>query len=254
MNYEQQLMLNRREAGAQEQPWKAEWKVLETTKYAYDPTYDYVYEGGVLKRLTNEYKSTGNYDDPDLAALSVLTQQPTSNGKVNKHKLSWVYWIDYKKKDFIKSWSPKDDEGLNYMWLTFNFKDNTPITTVIQDMARITNLPIFGKCKLTYCYEYYTEKGNHPHVHMLVELKRTGTIPMSSIQDKVFQQKKLKEYMTIYYQFSWASLYDKRCQKRAVLMAYLSGDKIETKAIKCEKDKQFRQENNLQELYIKDNN
>lgn len=254
MDYDRQLEQNRLAAGLTPQPWQAEWQVLLSSKYAYDPTYDYVGEGGTLARLTNEYKRQGIHDDPVVAARNVLISQPTQESNVNKHKLAWVYWIDYKKKDFIKDWKPRDDQGLNYMWLTFNFKDDTPILIVLQDMARIINLPIFSRCTLTYCYEYYGEAGTHPHVHMLVELKRTGTIPFSSIEDKVFQMKKLREYLNIKYKFSWAKDFEKRCQKRAVIHAYLDGDKIDKKVTNSLKDKLWRQENNLEDKYIKDNN
>lgn len=253
MNYEQQLQQNRIEAGQDAKPWLAEWNLLLTTKYAYDPTYDYVGEGGTLSRLANEYKREGIYDDPVVAARNVLTQQPTEKSAVNKHKLAWVYWIDYKKKDFIKDWKPKDDEGLNYMHITLNFTDKMPMNEVLVETHRIVNLPILERTKITYSYEYYTDKGNHPHVHMLVELKRTGTISPSSFIDDVFKKKALKEKLNVHYKFSWARDYEKRCDKRAVVLAYVSGNKIEEKMANVEKDKLWRRENNLEDLYIKDN-
>lgn len=252
MNYEQQLQQNRINAGQDGQPWLSEWKQLLSTKYAYDPTYDYVGEGGTLGRLSAEFKRDGIHDDPVVAARNVLVLQPTEKSNVNKHKLAWVYWIDYKKKDFIKDWKPKDDEGLNYMWITLNYSPNMSVCDVLLETARIVNLPILARSKRTYCFEYNTDSGSHPHVHMLVELKRTGTVAMSSFLDDVYKKKSLKENLAVDYKFSWAKQYEKRCQKRPILIAYLNGDKIDKKVSNSVKDKLWRQENNIDDIYVKD--
>lgn len=161
-------------------------------------------------------------------------------------------WLSHKYKYFKKNWKPNQDEGLGYMHLTFNFKPETEAVEFVLDMARITNLAIFDDCKLTYCYEYFGSKGEHPHVHMLVELNRTGTISMSTIEQKVFQDKKVKEYMSIKYQFSWAKKYQHFCRPRSVHLAYIQGHKIPSKMSQVAQDKLWRSENNLEDIYIRE--
>lgn len=257
MNYEQQL-INNSALNNSEPDWKQSWLIeKEKEEYKYNPTYDYLYEGEVYKKLVNYYKFVMKYPNPEEVVQSIFFTVPEFYD-VNKHKLSWVYWIDYKRDEFRKNWKPTNNNGLAYLWLTWNFKHDTSIEKVKIEIDRITNHSIFSKCKLTYCYEFHTEKGSHPHVHMLVELKRTGTINPSDIKDKLFTKNLLKIHSkeAFKYLYSWATgkYIDKRCKNKDIYLAYLSGNKKNEKENNCDNDKNWRQLNNLENLYIKENN
>lgn len=161
-------------------------------------------------------------------------------------------WLFHKKKFFKKNWKPnQEDKGLGYMHLTFNFHPDTDINVFKLDMSRIVNLAVFDDCNLTYSYEYYGSNKCHPHCHMLVELTRTGTKSKSTIEEKVFQMKKLKEYMSIQFQFSWANKDSFKVRSRAVTLAYIQGKKTEDKIEQVEKDKLWRQLNNIEDIYFR---
>ena len=160
-----------------------------------------------------------------------------------------------KAREGGKKWKHNDvqDAGLNFMFITLNYKQGTDINKVILDTARIINLPVLSNTKITYTYENYTDTGNHPHVHCLIELNRTGTISMSKLLEKIYQDKKLKDYLAVDVKFSWAKEFTKRCQKRSVCLAYVSGNKIEKKSENSDLDKIWRIENNLEDIYYKEN-
>lgn len=162
-------------------------------------------------------------------------------------------WLSHKYKLFKKNWKPEGnkDSGLGYMVLTFNFKPETDIQVVKGDIARIVSLAIFDDCNLTYGFEYYGSENCHPHCHMLVELTHTGTKSKSTIDQKVFQDKKLREYMTIRYQFSWARKDSFKVRSRAVSLAYVQGKKTEDKMEQVEKDKIWRKLNDLEDTYYR---
>lgn len=250
MNYEQQLQANRLEVGITESPMMLEWKIIKEQKYPYDPCYDYAQE--VFPRLQADLKRDG-FREPETTARSILFAPPEFTN-INKHKTAYWYWIDYKYSDYKRNWKPKDTDGLNYMWLTFNFSPDVSIQDIQNEISRIINLPIFKSTTLSYVYEYYTEHGGHPHVHMLVEFNRTGTISISTLKQVIFQKKALKSIMNLSYKMSWSKDYKDRTEKRAVYkLGYLLGKKIESKLLNCEKDKEYRKINNLEQLYIKEN-
>lgn len=255
MNYDDRLKFNREQQGLTAEPWRVEWNILkETDDYKYNPTYDYLFEGGVLDRVINEYKRDSRFTEPELAARGLFTEVNSND----KHKLAYIYWLDYKKDDFKKKWKPNSvSQGLSYLWLTWNFKPDASLAEVKSQINRIVNHSIFSKCKLTYNFEYYTGSGTHPHVHMLVELQRTGNINPADIKDKIFS-KELKKIMSVdafNYLYSWATgkYIEKRCKSKEIYLAYLSGNKKESKDENCDKDKEWRQLNNLENLYIKEN-
>lgn len=247
MNYQQQLSYNRGQEPLDAE-WKQEWEVLKIDKYRYDPTYDYLADirGRYIKELDIECgKGQG------LLIFNSIFCDPKSN--TDKHKLAYHFWLDYKYKDFRRDWKPKDVDGLNFMWLTFNFSSVCSVSDIVLEITRIVNLAEFAQTKLSWCYEFYTASGSYPHVHMLVELKRTGTIKPSGLEQKIFQKKTLREIMNWNYKLSWAKDYRDRTQKRAVHLAYLDGMKNEKKQEHCLKDEEWRIENHLHKLYIKDN-
>lgn len=246
MDYSQQLANNRGIEGNIPE-WKAEWESLKIADYKYDPTYDYLadFRNRYIKEMDNQY---GKGEGLLIFNGLFFSNETTTD----KHRLAYAYWLDYKYNDFRRDWKPRDSDGLNYMWLTFNFNKDMPVGIVVLEISRIINLSILKDCKLSYCYEYYTENGYHPHVHMLVELKRTGTIKPSELEQKIFQKKDLNTVMNWNYKISWAKTFKDRTNKRAVHQAYLNGMKIEKKQDDCAKDDIWRQENNLEKLYIKE--
>lgn len=250
LSYSQELRENRERNSAPIDPCYEEYKLLKRTKkpYLYDECYDYATEA--LPHLIKTYKNWG-FDDYELAARNALFEK--FNPNISLHKRAYTYWEDMAWEKFKKEWKPKDVDGLNYIWMTLNFHPQVSVPDIILEVSRIINLPIFAQTKISYCYEYYTDKGSHPHVHMLIELKRTGCISFSKINEKIFQKKSLKEVLNLNIKMSWAKEYTDRTQRRAVHQAYLAGNKIEEKQEKCELDKLWRKENNLEELYIKEN-
>lgn len=178
------------------------------------------------------------------------------NTPVEQQRRIYRWWLDNKYFEFRKTWKPNSgkNDGLNYLFITLNFSPDTQVTKMLEETNRIVSLSVFSRCKLTYCFEYYTSDGTHPHVHILVELLKTGTIPMSSILEKIYQKKSLRDIMKDNIKFSWASDYKKRSQSRAVCLAYVTGNKCDDKNPKTELDKKWRQENNLEQMYIRENN
>jgi len=172
---------------------------------------------------------------------------------IKKHYYNW--WVDNQYPAFSKNYNPDtvQDAGLNFMFVTFNFKDDTDVNVMKMDMARIFNLPVFKMTTITYTYEHCSSQGHHPHVHALIELNHTGTISPSTMLEKIFQQKKLREYLAVHYLLSWANKKDKKCRKRAVCLAYVSGHKAERKLEHVEGDKIWRAENGFEESYVKIN-
>lgn len=166
----------------------------------------------------------------------------------------WKEWLSHKYKHFKNNWKPKTDDGLNYMWLTINFAPDVTILDAQLHAAAIFNLKILSRAKITYCYEYNTKEGQHIHIHALVELKHTGTVGFSALKDDVLKAKNRQGKMNLYLKMSWAKKYTDRCDSRAYYIAYLNGHKTEEKLECVDKDKIWRKENNLEELYIKDNN
>lgn len=248
MNYRQQLAHNRNEDPVTPD-WMLEWNTVKIDKYRYDPTYDYLFD--IKYRYIAEADRDYGKGQGSAIYNAVFFCDET---KSDKHKLAYNFWLDYKYQDFRRDWKPKDVDGLNYLFITFNFSPAVSISDIKLEMARIVNLAIFDRCKLTWCYEFYTGEGSHPHIHMLVELKHTGTLKVSELKQKVFQKKSLTEIMNINYKLSWAKEYKDRTKKRAVHLAYLSGMKAEEKQDNCERDKQWRIDNQLEEIYIKDKN
>jgi hypothetical protein len=246
--YTQELENNRLLSSAPPDPCAEEFKLLKINgKYKYDSCYDYAAE--VLPSIVADYKRWG-IPDPEPAARLTLFEK--LNPEISLHRRAYEYWTDMKWREFKKDWKPIEKDGLNYLFITFNFSDKVAVSDVVIETARLINLPLFDQTKLTYCYEYYGTSGQHPHVHMLVELKRTGTINPSKIEQYVFQKKSLREIMNYNYKLSWAKNSKDRCSKRAVHLAYISGMKTEEKQQNSELDKQWRRQNNLEDIYIKD--
>lgn len=250
-----------------------EWAHLKTTTpYKFDPARNYYHEALEMALKDNKY-SINKMDENIYKELfqdrmfnmkkpmpCVCRQQawlcecsrPYTSDEI-KDKI-YMEWLSYKYQNFKRNWKPKGDDGLNYMWITLNYATNMTINDVKLETARIVNLPALARSRITYCYELHTENGGHPHVHMLVELNYTGTVSMSTFLEKVYQKTSLKEKLLVDYKFSWAKDYTKRCNKRSVLLAYLAGDKVSEKMENVNRDKQWRMENNIEELYIKENN
>lgn len=248
-----------------------EWEIYKSTHYKYDPTYNYFSDALALGLKENKYLPD-KLDEQDYIALfnermfHTRLHNPTCkcgypifcdkwvtpDMEYIKHKI-YMEYLSFKYKQFKRDWKPKDNEGLGYMFITLNYAPSYPIREVVLDTTRIVNLSILKQSKIMYCYEYNTGQGAHPHVHMLVELQRTGTVALSSFMDDVYKKQGLKENLKIDYKFSWAKDYKKRCRNRAICQAYILGNKIEEKVENVENDRLWRTNNNLEEYYIKDN-
>lgn len=251
-----------------------EWEAYKQSNYKYDPCYNYFTEAYAAACAENK-RQIDRIDDAEFACLfkermfsyKVHTTPCNCSNQLfcdNRRPLTseeikmrvYKEWLSYKYKDFKKNWKPAKNDGLNYLWLTFNFKDTTSVEVVKRDITRIVNHKIFDKCKLTYCYEYYTSEGSHPHVHMLVELRRTGTIAPSDLKDDIINKVKgLNKYLSITYYYSWATgkQIEKRCKSRDIYNAYIDGNKKLLKNNNCDKDKEWRLLNQLEDKYIKEN-
>lgn len=162
-------------------------------------------------------------------------------------------WLYHKYKHFKKNWKPKSDDGLGYMWLTINFAPEVKLNDAILHASSIFSLKILSRSKITYCYEFNTSQGQHIHIHALIELNHTGKVSFSSLKDDILKAKSRQGKLNIYLKMSWAKKYCDRCDNRAKYQAYLNGDKQEEKLENVELDKLWRRENNLEDLYIKEN-
>lgn len=250
-----------------------EWEVYKLSNFKYDPTYNY-YEPALEFALRENKISPNRVPDEDVRSLYQARfferkkhrESCCCDGPVifcdNRRDLTadeikyCIYqdYLSYQYKYFKKNWKPVvKDEGLKYMMITLNYADDLSINEVVLETARILNLPILKPSTITYTYEMFGSKGTHPHVHALVELKRTGTVAMSSFLDDVYKKKALKGKLHVDFQFSWAKEFRKRCRSRAECRAYCTGHKAPEKMKYVEKDKLWKKENNLEEFYIKDN-
>lgn len=251
-----------------ETPVNREWSIYKTAHYPYDEHVNYYDRVMVDEKAA--YKR-GDYDyggrQMEVTAFDAFMkhhyfgQQEYGDGTVSKslspkevNKKCYDNWIMFRKKQFVKDWKPVTyDQGLNYYWITLNFKPETSISKVKPLVDKFCNLSIFENSCIRYCYEYYTKTGHHPHVHMLVELSRTGTIKPSDVVQKAFQISGWKSVMgnpeQIDIKFSKGKD-KKRARPRAELDAYLAGKKGNKKKSNCALDKAFRLANSLENLYV----
>lgn len=260
----------------------SEWNQLKLTTHKYDPNYNYYSEllsyelaenkrseypikdnefpGFLADRIFNYKRPTrtiGNYCPScrqyTCGKYCVEDSCKTTLTPDEMKERVYIEWLSHKYKNFKKNWKPKQDDGLNYIWLTINFAPDVSVHQAQLHVASIFSLAIFNRTKITYCYEYNTKAGNHIHVHALIEMNSTGTISFSSLKDDILRAKSRQGKLNIYLKMSWARKYEDRCDNRAVYLAYLNGNKVSEKIENTEKDKLWRSENGLQELYIREN-
>lgn len=249
VGYYERLRLNRESHGITVCPCREAWKakVLTTPSLQYDPCYDYAIE--VESKIIYDNKYKYNLPDADAVAKQILY---VPNGTVDKHRLAYNYWIDYKYYDFKKEYIKQDHEGLNYIHLTINFRPDIPIDRVVEETTRILSLAVFSQTQITYCYEFHTNSGSHPHVHALIELTRTGTIKKGAVEQAVFKKKGVKDILNLRFGYSNGKGSFK-AGNRATCLAYIQGHKIDEKADAVNNDKEWRRLNNLENVYIKNN-
>lgn len=255
---------------------QTEWAAYKAEHFKYDPTHNYFAEALSLALKDNKY-SENSLDEKDYVVMfkermfnvrrhaeDCLCGNPKHltyfcdnwrdlTPDEIKHRV-YNEFIALQYKRFKRKWTPKDtDSGLKYMFITLNYSNDLSLNQIMVETSRIINLPIISPSKVTYCYERFTKEGEHTHVHMLVELNKTGTVAMSKFLDDVYKKKSLKSLLKVDYKFSWAKDFNKRCQSRAVCLAYIMGNKIDEKMENVGKDLEFRQNNNLEPFYIKEN-
>lgn len=236
---------------------RSQWTIKLSTDQdlVYDRTRDYLQE--VCQMAAKEEKRNGNLDrDVDWHRnffKSMYFDNPKYTPQYIHESLHKNWFLVHKYEQFKKELLNKNnqkDDGLYYLWLTFNFSPTISVARMVSEIDLIKNHRMFDKCKLTYCYEYYTENGFHPHCHMLVELNRTGTLPGATVNQNVMKVTSRKGILAIDYKMKDATKYEKRAQPRSHYHAYLSGNKIEDKQKSVEKDKVWRNENNLEPVYV----
>lgn len=93
---------------------------------------------------------------------------------------------------------------------------------------------------IEYVYEYHTKGGGHPHCHMLITTEEK--MPKSRIIDKIFAVKNIKKLIPGKQSIDVADNYNKTIQ---VYRDYIDGHKRESKTENCQKDAEWRIQNNL---------
>lgn len=247
------------------------WKEKKNTEYKYNRNYDYWTD---IQRFEEEeykkgvYSHNGRTDNDTRASFEAMLKQiyfginedcygcnfkPIPSPEEVHYKRHYMNWLSFKYKLFKKEFSSRKDDGY-YYWITLNFKPNTPIKKCVSHTERFVSLSCLKGCKMTYCYEYYTKSENHPHAHILIEVvDRTGGLNTAELRQKFFSNAEAKTYMTeeaFDYKSSNAVKFNKRTRPKAELNMYLMGAKIPEKAGRCELDKQWRLENNIENVYV----
>lgn len=238
----------------------AEWhqKILDDPDYQFQENRNYVED--IIKQEIKKDKHCAKPEGEVFVRSWVIEtllgkKLLYDNNPEQQQKRAYKWWIDNEYFEFRRTWKPnKKLDELNFLWVTLNFEPTGDIVNCDLEVRRVTKLAIFKRCKITWAWEYYTAEGEHPHVHMLIELQRTGTIPFSEIVEKINANKKSR--FAAYNEkvkFSWAREAKMRCWSRAVCIAYLHGQKIDAKVSSCEKDKQWRAAVGLEEIYHYEN-
>lgn len=238
---------------------KQDWEEYQKSNLKYDdakPYFNYVIEQEIALDRKEQKPNGAPWVQAYLCETLRHAYEVSLKDDAFVKKKYYDWYVANERTEWRKKWKPNDvqDQGLNFMFITLNYKQGTPVDKVLLDTSRIINLPVLSNSKITYTYENYTDTGSHPHVHCLIELNRTGTVSMSKLLEKIYQDKKLKDYLAVDVKFSWAKDFTKRCQKRSVCLAYLSGNKIDNKLENSDLDKIWRIENNLDDIYYKVNN
>lgn len=249
------------------------WEQKKNTDYKYDRHYDYYkdceqYENNLYKQ--GKYSQNGRLDNDTYLAFQCMLKQiyfginenasgvnfkPIPDFAETHFKRHYKNWLFFKYQEFKKEYqlSRKTNSGLPYYWFTLNFADDTPVDIVMYHVKRFVTFKELRNCIMTYNFEFYTEKGGHPHAHILVEVHRTGLLKPGQLQQLFFQDSSVKKYMrneaAFDYKYSRGKD-DKRARPREELKLYLNGCKKEKKEENCEKDKEWRLEHNIENIYV----
>lgn len=154
---------------------------------------------------------------------------------------------------FQKSWSykPEKEPKKYFAFLTFNFHPDTSILTAQTDMKRIFGLSIFRDLKISYSIEYHGETSNHIHYHTLIEFDevKRKQINKANLDQTIFRQKSLKDYLSIQYQFSYGSGSFRADPNIETYEQYIRGNKADSKLENVKLDIEWRHKHNLEDLY-----
>lgn len=256
-SYQEQLRQNRLKSGKLDSeilsPAVLAWRIERSKEiYQYDSCYDYLSE--IKEYYINEHEQERKVNKCQCTGYELFAETFINRGincTTNIHKLAHTYWLSMHYNKFLKNYKQPTMMGLKHLWITFNFSDKLLVPEVVLEMERILGLALWRDTTLTYCYEYNTgEDKSHPHVHMLIQLKRTGTIKKTEIIEKVFQKKGLDKKLNLNIKFSWATDFAWKCNTVEYHLAYLNGKKIDDKIENCDVDKLWRQQNNLENVYV----
>lgn len=251
----------------------AAWEQKKNTDYKYDRYYDYYkeceqYENNLYKK--GQYSQNGRLDNDTYLAFQLMLKQiyfginenaagenfkPMPDFAETHFKRHYKNWLYFKYTEFKKDYllSRKTNTGLPYYWITLNFNKDAPVDMVMYHVKRFVTFNILRNCIISYCIEYFTDTGGHPHAHILIEMNRTGLLKPSQLKQLFFQDKSIKKYMSnetgFDYKYSRGKD-EKRARPREELKLYLNGCKKEKKEENCEKDKEWRLEHNIENIYV----
>lgn len=230
---------------------KLAFQELCNRKYVYDPAFDYLPELIEMEKIISKRQMNWDAEHTRQVIINMYFDEHQEKYTMEqKHLRIYNHFISCKWQEFRRNYKPSnEDDGLNYMFITLNFEPHVSVNVMKMETERFVKLAIFKNCTYKYVYEYHTKGQNHPHTHILMEMKNTGTISLTTILQKAYQRQGVEDIMKIDYLFSWAKKYDKKCRKRSEINAYILGNKTDRKIENVENDKIWRIENNLNEFY-----
>jgi hypothetical protein len=156
---------------------------------------------------------------------------------------------EFAKKCLVSDldWKKKSEKLLNELYFTQPTKHfvtigfNHQTWTVGKCVALIQNILTFDWITGAKCvFEKHRENGEHPHVHLLID----SILPKSKILEKIWAAKGIKKLVLkkSFIDYKPAMDYHEK---------YILGDKQEAKIPYIEKDRIWRQENQINHLYEK---
>ena len=143
-------------------------------------------------------------------------------------------------------------------WITINtnVQKSISISSALEELEKsLKSLTTKrkNKCILIYCYEYYTNKGEHLHCHCLLFKPITDSRFGKRDMINHFQKKKIKKYVlnasAVQVEYTKKIGLSMRRQKQ-VLPYVLGKKKPKDKMENVEKDKKFRSDWNIPDYYL----
>lgn len=230
---------------------------------AYNPDYDYLTEYLIwlnddkqrnyrprwyLTQITENWATYKSYIEYLFLSPQALSDE------VDKNKLAYLYYKDdvkeknpFLKKDINKKamelFGIQVDNSKSFL-VTFNYPPDLEYfiknkNKILNSLQQLFNLKWIDSAKATF--EYYCKDGNHPHIHILIKTSHSKNKMISKFKEKILRTPLAKtltapNYCDIRYANSNTD-------------NYVEGNKQLKKMENCEKDKLFRKQYNLEEIY-----